>query len=549
MKRLFAILSLVGLLAMACEPVAETPVGSDENSLTVLTSVVNVDADGGEAEIPYTISQPTEGVTLEATTTSEWVTIDVAESIHLTIAPNSAAASRVAIINITYGAEECGVAVQQAGASGSSDGGIKIIVRPRTIKVSAAGGQNSVEYQLSGAEDGAVVDATADAEWISDIAVDGNEVTFAVAKNLSTEQREATLTLSCDTATAAVAITQDGAVEEVVLTASNTTPRVGESITFCVVYGSEDVTAEATICDYYTGEEITNPATFNEVGERAFVAKYNGMKSKLLSVIVNPANAPDFPVDTDADNYNFKYRMLLIDHTGTDCGYCPYMMESLKTIEEDPAYNDYFNVAMAHSYNTSDPAYSNTALTMRYYYQKTLKVLTGFPTLTFNYQYGDSAGSNISYVKNHFGKLKKESTDAAVAVAATLDGDKVVVSASLKSKESRSYKFNILLLEDGIYGKQYGAWESWMSTHNNAIRASYAAVSQTDITGEDWGYVPAETTSRRVFEMKIEDSRVVKANCKVLVIIAAKDANYNDKYEVVNTTMCDLGESKPFEYR
>jgi phage gp45-like len=49
--------------------------------------------------------------------------------------------------------------------------------------------------------------------------------------------------------------------------------------------------------------------------------------------------------------------------------------------------------------------------------------------------------------------------------------------------------------------------------------------------------------------MKIENNRVVKANCKVLVIIAAKDANYNDKYEVVNTTMCDLGESKPFEYR
>jgi hypothetical protein len=34
-----------------------------------------------------------------------------------------------------------------------------------------------------------------------------------------------------------------------------------------------------------------------------------------------------------------------------------------------------------------------------------------------------------------------------------------------------------------------------------------------------------------------------------LVVITAKDSNYNDKYEVVNTTMCGLGESKPFEYR
>ena len=534
---------------MACEPMTETPVGGDEDNLVVLTSVINIDAEGGEAEIPYTISQPTEGVTLEATTTSEWVTITVAESIHLTIAPNTAAESRVAIINITYGADECGVAVQQAGAISDNDGGAKITVQPRKVKVSAMGGQSSVEYLLSGAEEGAVIDAAADAEWITNIAVESREVRFTVAKNKSTAQREATLTLSYGNATATVAITQEGAVEDVVLMASNTTPRVGESVEFSVVYGGEDVTAEAKICDYYTKEEVANPLKFDKVGERAFEAKYDGKTSKLVSIVVNPANAPDFPVDGDEDNYNFKYRMLLIDHTGTDCGYCPYMMQSLKEIEEDTAYNDYFNVAMAHSYNTSDPAYSNTALTMRYYYQKTLKVLTGFPTLTYNYQYGDSAGSNISYVKNHFGKLKKESTDAAVAVAATLDGDKVIVSASLKSKEARSYKFNILLLEDDIYGKQNGAWETWMSTHNNAIRASYATISQSDISGEEWGYVAAETTSRKVFEMKIENNRVVKANCKVLVIIAAKDANYNDKYEVVNTTMCDLEESKPFEYR
>ena len=124
---------------MACEPMTETPVGGDEDNLVVLTSVINIDAEGGEAEIPYTISQPTEGVTLEATTTSEWVTITVAESIHLTIAPNTAAESRVAIINITYGADECGVAVQQAGAMSDNDGGAKITVQPRKVKVSAAG--------------------------------------------------------------------------------------------------------------------------------------------------------------------------------------------------------------------------------------------------------------------------------------------------------------------------------------------------------------------------------------------------------------------------
>ena len=520
-----------------------------ESNLIVNTSIIVVDAEGGEGEILYTISQPVEGVEVEVTTTSEWISdIAVAESIRFTVEPNTTSESRVAIINIYYGADKCSVGVQQSGTNGGVDD-ISIAVQSRKVKVSAVGGEQSVDYAIIGGTEGAIVEAVADVNWITDINVDSESVAFVVAKNISSKQREATLTLSYESASATVTVTQEGAVNEVVLTASTTTPRVGKSVSFSVVYAGEDVTAESVICDYYTREELPNPVTFDEVGERAVVAQYGGNTSKVLSITIFSADSPEFPVDSDASNYNFKYRMLLIDHTGTDCGYCPNMMQSLKIIEEDPAYNDYFNIAMAHSYNTSDPAYSNTALTMRYYYQKTLGVLTGFPTLTYNYQYGDSAGSNISYVKHHFGKLKKESTDAAVAVAATLDGDKVIVSASLKSKQARHYKFNILRLEDDIYGSQYGASQSWMNYHNNAVRSCYAAVSQMDISGEEWGYVGAETTSYKVFEMTISDSRIVKQNCKVLVVITAQDSQYGNKYEVVNTTMCGLDESKPFEYR
>lgn len=548
MKRLFAILSIIGLLLTSCEPTVGTP-STDESNLLVTTNILYFDAEGGNGEIEYTISQPVEGVALEVTTTNDWISnIAVDATITFTVEPNTEVEQRLGFINIVYGAEEYTVGVQQVGKSGG-DSSVTIFVKERKVEIEAKGGAREIGYTLSGAEEGAIPEIKANAEWIEELSIDAEKLSFVVAKNLSTEQRKATITLSLDGASAQTIITQKGASNEVMLTASATVVRVGESVTFSVEYAGEDVTAEAQICDYYTNEEVSNPMTFSEVGEYAVVAKYNNSTSKLVSIIVNSAAAPDFPEDSDADNYTFKYRMLLIDHTGTDCGYCPYMMESLKEIEEDPTFNDYFNIAMAHSYNTSDPAYSNTALTMRYYYQKTLKVLTGFPTLTYNIQYGDSAGSNINYVKSHFNKLKKESTNAAVAVAAKLDGDKILISASLKSKEARSYKFNILLLEDDIYGSQYGAWETWMSTHNNAIRASYATISQSDISGAEWGYVAAESTSSKVVEMPITDSRIVKSNCKVLVVITAKDSNYNDKYEVVNTTMCGLGQSKPFEYR
>lgn len=548
MKRVLSILATIGLLLTACEPMVQEPT-NDESNLLISTPIVTIGAEGGIGEIIYTISQPTEGVEVEATTATEWIAdITVAEKITFSVETNTSSEQRVGFINVNYGAEEYTIGVQQLGKEESGNY-VKISLTPRKITAPAMGGAQSVSYTISGAEEEAIANVVSNNEWITDITVDAEQITFMVAKNSSSQEREAKLSVSYDTAEAIITVTQEGAVNNVTLTASTTTARVGESVTFRVEYAGEDVTSESSICDYYTNEEIANPMTFTEVSERAFYAKYDGASSKVLSISVFPASTPDFPADSDAANYNFKYRMLLIDHTGTDCGYCPNMMDELKIIEEDPAYNDYFNIAMAHSYNTSDPAYSNTALTIRYYYQKTLGVLTGFPTLTYNYQYKNSANANITYIKSNFQKLKKESQDAAVAVSTKLDGDKIIISASLKSKRARHYKFNILLLEDNIYGSQYGAYYDWMNYHNNAIRSSYAPISQSDISGAEWGYVNANSVQHKVFEMTIENSRIVKQNCKVLVIIAAQDSDYENKYEVINTTMCELNQSAPFEYR
>lgn len=548
MKRALSLLATLVLLLTACEPTTQGPADAESN-LILSTTIVNMGAEGGIGEVPYTISQPTEGLEVEASSTTEWISdITVAEKITFTVEANTSSEQRVGYINVGYGAEEYTIGVQQQG-KGASDGEINISVKPRKFTVPAMGGAQSMSYTITGAEEGAIANVIADDEWITDITVDAEQIGFVVAKNSSSQKRSTKLRVSYRTAEVTIPVNQEGAVNEVILTASTTATRVGQSITLRVEYAGEDVTSDATICDYYTHEEISNPVTFTEEGERALYAKYDDATSKVLSISVFPASTPDFPVDSDAANYNFKYRMLLIDHTGTDCGYCPLMMASLREIEEDPAYNDYFNIAMAHSYNTSDPAYSNTALTIRYYYQKTLGVLTGFPTLTYNFQHNQSAGSNITYIKSNFNKLKKESQDAAIAVATKLDGSNLIISASLKSKSARLYKFNILLLEDNIYGSQYGAYEEWMNFHNNAIRSSYAPIGQSDITGTDWGFVAANSVQHKVFEMPISDNRIVKQNCKVLVIITAQDANYGNKFEVVNTTMCEINQSAPFEYR
>ena len=550
MKNFFALFTFAALLFSSCESITLPDNGNDEKNLLITESVIDVTAKGGEFAISYTISQECEGVVLTATSTTQWISnITVGDKITFSVAENQSSEQRVGFINIGYGADEYTVGVQQRSKEDYGD--IKIALSPRRITISAKGGTSEVLYKIVGAEDEEAMPtiSSTTADWLSDFAIDTEKITFTVAKNSTSEERKTTLTLSYDTAVADLTIIQEASKEEAVITVSSSAVRVGEAVTFAVEFAGEDVTAESTIFDYYSNAEVSNPVTFSEVGERAVYAMYNGIKSNVASISVFSASAPSFPQDSNPHNFDFKYRMLLIDHTGTDCGYCPLMMQSLKSFEANSEYNDYFNIAMSHSYNTSDAAYSLRAATISNYYKKTLGVMTGHPTLTFNYQHGIAAGFQISSITTIFNSLKKETANAAVAVATKLDGDKVVVSASLKSKEADRYKFNILLLEDNIYSKQYNASESWMNYHNNAIRESYADIQYTDITGTEWGYVTAGSTTHKVIEIPISDSRWVKQNCKVLVIIAAKNDKYDNMYEVVNTTMCSLDESKPFEYR
>ena len=550
MKNFFALFTFAALLFSSCESITLPDNGNDEKNLLITESVIDVTAKGGEFAISYTISQECEGVVLTATSTTKWISnITVGDKITFSVAENQSSEQRVGFINIGYGADEYTVGVQQRSKEDYGD--IKIALSPRRITISAKGGTSEVLYKIVGAEDEEAMPtiSSTTADWLSDFAIDTEKITFTVAKNSTSEERKTTLTLSYDTAVADLTIIQEASKEEAVITVSSSAVRVGEAVTFAVEFAGEDVTAESTIFDYYSNAEVSNPVTFSEVGERAVYAMYNGIKSNVASISVFSASAPSFPQDSNPHNFDFKYRMLLIDHTGTDCGYCPYMMQSLKSFEANSEYNDYFNIAMSHSYNIGDAAYSLRAATISNYYKKTLGVMTGYPTLTFNYQHGIAAGYQISSITTIFNSLKKETANAAVAVATKLDGDKVVVSASLKSKEADRYKFNILLLEDNIYSKQYNASESWMNYHNNAIRESHADIQYTDITGTEWGYVTAGSTTHKVIEIPISDSRWVKQNCKVLVIIAAKNDKYDNMYEVVNTTMCSLDESKPFEYR
>ncbi|MBQ5736251.1 MAG: Omp28-related outer membrane protein, partial [Alistipes sp.] len=221
-----------------------------------------------------------------------------------------------------------------------------------------------------------------------------------------------------------------------------------------------NVTNDATIYDKsHDFAQVENPFTPTEDGDYTFYAVVGDAISKDFKVTVTP-EVPALPEDTDAANTSFKHRILLVDHTGNTCGYCPNMMKALKEIEESGDFDGKYYEAMSHSYSNTDPAFSGAAASISSHYG-----LQGYPTLTYNFYHPTSSSYNAEHIKGQINALWKESADAGIAASTNLAAKSVVVNAEVKAAVDGEYSITAWLLEDGIYAKQTNATDEWMNTH------------------------------------------------------------------------------------
>ena len=559
MRRLFAMISAIAMLFVACdvEPAPTPAPNTPAPKLSVdVEGIITMEAQGGEVSISYTINEPVEGLELEATTEQDWIgNIAIgAEAVELFVDVNNSAEQRVGMVTLTYGQESITLAIQQAAAEVNSD--IKFTVTSdRKMAFTSKGGYGSITYTIEDADEtNAQPSANVDVDWVRIDEVTAEAVNFTVGRNTETSKRSTKITLSYKGSELTVFVDQDAASNEATLTVDKKLVKSGEQVTFTVTYEGEDVTASSTIHANYTNEEVSNPYTTTESGDFSFYAMYNGIKSKICSVTVTPAYAPEFPEDANPTSYDFNQRMLLVDHTGLGCGYCPYMKEAIKEAENNANYKDKFNVVYAYSYSSSEVCYTSTSKTLFNYYQNVCSTstigmyLTGYPSLTSNYNHNTAANYNM--VQGQINALWDANPTASIALAAKIEDEKIVISASVKSSKTQNVKLSLWVLEDDITATQSNATASWMHNHHSVLRDAPTKVSATDISGIDFGYIEANSTMSRVMEFDLfAASSWKKENFKVIAIISAPSEKYDNKYEVVNTAMCEMGSSIGFDYK
>ena len=238
------------------------------------------------------------------------------------------------------------------------------------------------------------------------------------------------------------------------LTALNAT--AGETATFTVYSGAEDVTEYATIRNL-TDDTVLEGNVFAPAGEGewTFVAEYEGLLSEELTVTA-------FVVAEEGKD--FFRRSLVLDFTGTWCVNCPKMDAAIEeAMAARPGRIVPVSVHCMADPMRIKPLCDNLA--------KQFKV-SAYPSAVVDMDPESLiTQSSSELLLSHIDRLlESRGVSAGIRIESTLDGEDLSVTVEAKAVQDGEYTLSIILLEDGIVAKQTGADDGENHVHNNVLR-------------------------------------------------------------------------------
>ncbi|MBO7186187.1 MAG: Omp28-related outer membrane protein [Alistipes sp.] len=332
---------------------------------------------------------------------------------------------------------------------------------------------------------------------------------------------------------------------------------IGDDIEFTVLQEGQDVTALSTIyMNGSNGIEALDGYTYRATvtGSYTFFATKDAETSAYITVVVM-AEVPEFPADTDPTNTKFNHRVMILDHTGAGCGYCPLVTNALHYIETTDLKNNYNEVTChggGYASPTGDPGWSAAAEKIDAY----TPGITGYPHVRVNFTNGNlkNYGAPKSFeaeVRSLFSRIiKKNGADVGIAMNVVGDAQNVYAAASIKAAVTNEYKVVAWLLENKIVNKGQanyeGPYDDFIYIYNHAVRQISGNYSSANVLGESIGTLEAGDTFNTAFQLPIVSTKWNTDNMEVIILVSAKNAQ--GKWDVVNTAVCPVGEQISFEY-
>lgn len=208
LRNLFYLLLALPLAFAACEE-EPTPAPEQDPVLT-LTSAEEAHffAEGGPGVISYTLENAKEGVKLQATTTSEWITnLTVSDTIVYTVEANDSEEAREGVIVVSYDAASFNVTVKQDGKKVTAAPVFELTTEDTMIFGWEFVPNAEIGFKLENPIEGMSVTANSAASWLSNFKVEQNKVVFRVSENTG-DAREAEVVIAYGPLTLTVKVKQ-----------------------------------------------------------------------------------------------------------------------------------------------------------------------------------------------------------------------------------------------------------------------------------------------------------------------------------------------------
>lgn len=260
---------------------------------------------------------------------------------------------------------------------------------------------------------------------------------------------------------------------------------------------------------------------------QAYHPTLNVMSDRVKIRVIKEVEFPEAPADEQPSNLNFTRAAMYMRFTGTGCGACPVLASNLKVVL--PEFEGRIYECAVHQFGTNDPAWLASPQLGGAF------GVGSYPSSVMDLNKESLVEGAISqnYLKQIFNRaLNRVEARAAISASAIYDEEAqaIAVSVKIKANTSGEYRVGAWLLEDGVYGRQTGATQSWQNYHDNCVRAVDSHSFGNDYTGLSIGTLGRGEYGDKRFVFSVEDLWVVD-NCHIAIFVSSKEG---DKFFVNN---------------
>lgn len=311
-----------------------------------------------------------------------------------------------------------------------------------------------------------------------------------------------------------------------------------DAVTVAVMKGETDITSQSKV---YMEDPSGNTSSFKETsfsttteGDYVFYAYYEGVKTENITVRAFK-NIPSLPADSKPEqNTGFAKRVLTIQHTGTWCQYCPYLIRGIEYYQQNYPDNRAVFVAAHNDDDLTSEASDKVTSFLG---------VPGFPSFSVDFtnltqEYRKDAAKEAEFLASKIDQAASNGCKTGISVASENAGSSVVVNVKVKSANVDNCRVAVWLLEDGIVAAQTGG--SSTEVHNNVLWASSSTVAYGDRIQLD-----ADGAGQNVYRMDVSNVHDL-SNCRLVVFTAVPNAS--GRFVVDNVVTCPLDGQTAFEY-